>query len=165
MKRSAAWNLILFAVVLSACARTPVGTSGQANLEAPQGGELPAGIDPFAPTGGLTRVDTQGAIVVEITPLNLDTRSSQLEFEVALNTHSVDLSMDIAMIATLQTETGTTVPATLWEAERGGHHVTGKLIFPAATADGKPLVEGASKLILTIAGLDAPSRSFEWDIK
>jgi hypothetical protein len=56
------------------------------------------------------------------------------------------------------------VESTLWDAPRGGHHVEGKLIFPA-TKDGKPILEGATKLTLTIINVDAPTRIFEWDLK
>lgn len=112
----------------------------------------------------LTRMDEQGAIVFEITPLNLGTPADTLEFEVAMNTHSVDLSMDLAALSTLSTNTGLTIQAVKWDATPGGHHVSGTLIFPAAQ-DGKSILEGAGKLALTIVDVDAASRVFEWDLK
>lgn len=108
----------------------------------------------------LARVDEQGAVVFEITPLNLDTSADTLEFDVAMNTHSVDLSMDLAPLATLSTDTGVAIQATKWDAIPGGHHVNGKLIFPVMK-DGKSILEGASKLTLTIVNVDAASRVFE----
>jgi hypothetical protein len=72
--------------------------------------------------------------------------------------------MDLATLATLATDTGITVQATTWDAPRGGHHVEGKLIFPA-TKDDKPILEGATKLTLTIVDVDAPSRVFEWELQ
>lgn len=81
-----------------------------------------------------------------------------------MDTHSVDLSMDLATLSTLTTDTGFTVQAALWDAPRGGHHVRGKLVFPAVQ-DGKPILEGAGKLTLTITNVDAPSRIFEWDLE
>ena len=112
----------------------------------------------------LTRTDQQGAVIVEVTPLNLNNPAEQLEFDVAMNTHSVDLSMNLATLATLTTDTGVTVQATTWDAMPGGHHVSGKLIFPA-TQDGKSILDDASKLTLTIINVDAPSRIFEWQLK
>jgi len=112
----------------------------------------------------LTRMDEQGAIVFEITPLNLGTPADMLEFDVALNTHSVDLSMDLAALSTLSTDTGFTIQAINWDAIPGGHHVSGTLIFPA-TNDGKSILEGVSKLTLTIVNVDAASRVFEWNLK
>jgi len=101
---------------------------------------------------------------VEITPLNLDNPSDQLEFDVSMNTHSIDLSMDLATLATLTTDTGIAVQATLWDAPLGGHHVEGKLIFPALK-DGNSILEGATKITLTIVNVDAASRVFEWELK
>ncbi|GER78823.1 MAG: hypothetical protein HZC39_13120 [Chloroflexi bacterium] len=117
-----------------------------------------------ADAGPLTRIDQQGAIVVAVTPLNLDNPSTQLEFEVVMDTHSVDLSMDLAVLATLTTDTGITVQATLWDAPRGGHHVAGKLIFPSMK-DGTSVLEGAGKLTLTITDVDVPTRTFEWELQ
>jgi hypothetical protein len=110
------------------------------------------------------RTDGQGAIIFEVTPLNLDAPADTLEFDIVLTTHSIDLSMDLAATATLTTDTGVTVQATSWDAPRGGHHVEGKLIFPA-TKDGKSILEGATKLTITILNVDAPSRVFEWELK
>ena len=111
-----------------------------------------------------TRSDQQGAIIIEVTPLNLDSLTDTLEFDISMNTHSIDLSMDLATLATLTTDTGITLQATLWDAPLGGHHVEGKLIFPAAE-DGKSILEGATKLTLTIVNVDAASRVFEWELK
>lgn len=151
--------LLALAITLTACsAATP--TSDEAALQ-------PAGVSAEpAQTGGgdLTRTDQQGAVTVEVTPLNLDASADTLEFDVVLDTHSVELSMDLASLATLTTETGLTVPAARWDAPSGGHHVSGKLIFPA-TKDGKSILEGASKLTLAILNVDAASRVFEWELK
>jgi len=38
------------------------------------------------------------------------------------------------------------------------------LIFPALK-DGKSILDGASKLTLTIVNVDAASRVFEWELK
>jgi hypothetical protein len=72
--------------------------------------------------------------------------------------------MDLATLATLTTDTGVSVQATKWDATPGGHHVSGKLIFPA-TSDGKSILDGVTKLTLTIVNVDAASRVFEWDLK
>jgi len=126
----------------------------------------PAPVSDAAPTqtNELTRTDEQGAIVFVITPLNLGTPADTLEFDVSMNTHSVDLSMDLAQLATLSTDAGLTVQASKWDATPGGHHVSGKLIFPSIQ-DTKSILEGASKLTLTIINVDATSRIFEWELK
>lgn len=123
----------------------------------------PESADPSSTTQGLVRIDEQGAVVVEVTPVNLIAPGEAIEFEIGLNTHSIDLSMDLAALATLATDTGKTVQASQWDAPSGGHHVSGKLIFPAAV-DGQPILKGAKKLTLTIKDLDVPERVFFWDL-
>jgi hypothetical protein len=150
---------LLLTLALVACAPTqtaPLQTDPQPASASSDSSQTDA--------GDLTRTDQQGAIVVEVKPLNLDNPSDQLEFDVVMDTHSVDLSMDLATLATLTTDTGVTVQAAAWDAPRGGHHVEGKLTFPAVK-DGKSILEGASKLTLTIVDVDAPSRIFDWALQ
>jgi hypothetical protein len=118
---------------------------------------------PASTAGDLARLDNQGAVEVSVTPINLDNPGEQLVFEVALNTHSIDLSMDLATMATLNTDKGKSVQAATWDAPRGGHHVEGKLSFPASV-DGQPLLEGAKTLTLIIKDLDAPERVLTWEL-
>lgn len=101
--------------------------------------------------------------MVEVKPLNLETSASDLDFAVAMNTHSVDLGMDLTSAATLTTDTGVSVQPSSWDGPRGGHHISGTLIFPASQ-DGKPVLQGANKLTLTISNVGAPSRVFEWTL-
>lgn len=167
MSRGALVSFVGIAVLLSACAQTdaPITADAPAAQGAPTGpAEIPAGIDPFASGNGLTRIDDQGAIVVEVTPVNLEGAATQLEFSVALNTHSIDLSMDLASLATMTTDTGLSVAAESWDAPRGGHHTSGKLVFPLSP-EALPLLNEAGRLTLTISNLDAPSREFEWELK
>jgi len=178
---------VLFTVslILSACSASlssdpPSGTSQidpQPFDSAPPDGDRQDKPAPVSPTlsgeattetdsssnAPITVINQQGAVTVEVTPLNLNSPTEDLEFDVVLNTHSVDLSMDLTTLATLTTDTGVTVQATTWDAPRGGHHVEGRLIFPASKDD-KPILEGATKLTLTIVDVDAPSRVFEWDL-
>lgn len=112
---------------------------------------------------GEVQLDQHGAIEVTVAPLNLNAPDGSLNFSVGLNTHSVDLSMDLAPLATLEADNGLAVQAVLWEAPRGGHHVSGVLSFPL-TADGAALLEGAAQLSLKIRDLDAPERMFTWHL-
>jgi len=112
----------------------------------------------------LTRMDQQGMVTVEITPINLGMPGDTLIFEVSMNTHSVDLSMDLAALSTLITDTGLEVQASLWDAPRGGHHVSGKLNFPAYK-DGVFILEGATTFSLQVRNVDADLRVFEWPVQ
>lgn len=156
--------LLILTLILAACAPSQAGTDQTDPQPAPGSAESasPSGNDASA-SADLSRIDQQGAVTVEVTPLNLDNPSEQLEFDVVMDTHSVDLSMDLTTLATLTTDTGITIQAVLWDAPRGGHHVEGKLIFPA-TNDGKSILDGATTLTLTISGVDAPTRVFEWQV-
>jgi hypothetical protein len=80
-----------------------------------------------------------------------------------MDTHSVDLSMDLAELSTLQTDLGVSVAALDWTGG-SGHHVVGVLRFPAASSTGPAVLEGAGLLILTIREVDAPSRVFQWEV-
>ena len=112
----------------------------------------------------LTRIDQQGMVVMEVTPMNLGMPNDTLTFDVAMNTHSVDLNFNLAKHATLITDTGKMIQATAWDGPMGGHHVSGKLTFPA-NVDGTSILDGASKLTLEIRGVDAELRTFEWQLK
>jgi len=156
MKRILLPAFLTLSLVLAACSATVTQNDPQ---PAPVSGESSSPSNDSA-----MRIDEQGEIIFEITPLNLDSPTETFEFDVVMTTHSIDLSMDLATLSTLTTDTGVSVESTLWDAPRGGHHVEGKLIFPA-TKDGKPILEGATKLTLTIINVDAPTRIFEWDLK
>lgn len=111
-----------------------------------------------------TLVDEQGAVSVAITPLETAADAATLNFEVAMNTHSVDLSMDLSQLATVTTDTGATVKASAWTGQAGGHHVSGVLSFPAVN-DGASLLEGATTITLILEKVDAPKRTFSWGVQ
>ncbi|HEX9332184.1 MAG TPA: hypothetical protein VF896_09865 [Anaerolineales bacterium] len=168
MKNIALPILFLLTLILAACVPSQPSTGLTTPEVAPvsNNNSVPTNRPASSATsnGELARTDEQGAVVFQITPLNLDTATDTLEFDVAMNTHSVDLGMDLASLSTLSTDTGVAIPAAKWDATPGGHHVDGKLIFPL-TANGKSILDGASKLTLTIINVDAASRVFEWELK
>jgi hypothetical protein len=158
MKRILLPAILILSLVLSACSATSTPLQTDPQPDAVSG-------DSSSPSkDSAMRIDQQGAIIVEITPLNLDAPTDTLEFNVVMTTHSIDLIMDLAKLSTLTTDTGVSVEAAIWNAPLGGHHVEGKLIFPT-TKDGKPLLDGATKLTLTIMNIDTPTRIFEWGLK
>jgi len=114
------------------------------------------------PTMPLT--DKQGAVSVEVLPLNLGGLGQTLDFRVAMNTHSVELDMNLAEQATLSTDTGLTISPVRWDAPSGGHHVSGTLSFPAEV-DGAVVMDGVTELTLTLRNIDVPERVFVWALK
>jgi hypothetical protein len=174
MKRFALLISLTLIFILAACASSeevstelapPTAESVSTPLPTPTDDPaLTPTLFPSAANGELTRVDEQGAVIVQVTPLNLGLPADTLEFDILLNTHSIDLSMDLAVLSTLTAGTNGSIQPVSWEGPRGGHHVQGKLTFPAMQ-DGRSILEGASKLTLIITGVDAPSRIFEWELK
>ncbi|TLN28078.1 hypothetical protein FDZ74_00885 [bacterium] len=123
----------------------------------------PAATASLPATNDLAREDSQGSVVVVVTPLNLDSASETLEFDVSMNTHSVDLSMDLAKLATLTIDSEITVTPISWTGQLGGHHVEGTLSFPASV-DGKQILDEVTTLTITLQNVDAPERIFTWQL-
>lgn len=169
MKRSFALFPLVIGLFLAACSSTLLPTSSQSAI---QPSIAPAQETPAQPiqlvgnraTQLVELTDSQGAVTVTIKPLDLSSTAGTLSFEVALDTHSVDLSMDLTALATLTTDAGMTVQATRWDAPLGGHHISGILSFPSSI-DGKPILDGASKLTLIIKDVGFPVRIFAWDLE
>lgn len=81
-----------------------------------------------------------------------------------MNTHSVDLGVNLAKNAVLTTDTGLTVSPVRWDAPSGGHHISGTLSFAPVVGD-KVVLEGAARLTLTLRNVDVPERVFTWDLQ
>ncbi len=152
----------LLLAFLTACSSQSGGREAVAAASLPAAPLVNNAAQAPAPDGE-TKQDEQGQVTVSITPLNLSSHDDTLEFDVAMNTHSVDLSMDLAALATLQTDTGLTVEAITWDATRGGHHVSGLLHFPTEL-DGRHILDDATTLTLTLQNVDVPTRVFTWQI-
>ncbi len=153
-------SLLVLGFTLVACGSAQAGSSNSGIAIAKS---QPTATQAGSVAGNLIRTDSQGAVEFSVQPLNLDSPGDVITFEVSMNTHSVDLSMDLATLATLTTDNGASVQGVSWDGPRGGHHVSGTLIFPASIA-GKSILDGASKLTLIIKGLDAAERDFSWDL-
>jgi hypothetical protein len=112
-----------------------------------------------AESGFASQSNDEKAVTVEVTPLNLGSGAPSLDFEVAFNTHSEDLSFDPAQSSVLRDAAGREYLATAWEGSGpGGHHRSGVLRFEA------PEDAGASVevVIRDVAGV--PERVFHWDL-
>lgn len=156
--------VVALAILLAACAPQAgrvAASAGQPIDSAPT--QTAESVLPAENPDSLTKVDEQGAVAVEITPLNLENPGETLDFDVAMNTHSVDLGMNLVKLATLVTDTGREVTASAWDAPAGGHHVRGKLSF-SSSYDGKPLLEGATRVTLYLKNVDASLRLFTWQL-
>lgn len=104
-----------------------------------------------------TKSNSQGNVVVEVTPEKLGLNEPQNIFEVKLNTHSVDLDFDFEKIMVLMDDLGNQYQAIRWEGEKGGHHLEGKIVFPQLKA-------GGQKVTLKMAQIGGVERNFSWDL-
>ncbi len=149
----------MLASMLAACASptSPAAAPQTINASAPDSGPTASA------AADLARTDSQGSVEFVVTPINLAAPSETLDFDISMNTHSVDLSWNLAAQSVLTTDTGLEVKGLSWPAG-SGHHYEGTLTFPAKTADGKSLLDGAKKLTLTIRDAGAQERVFEWEV-
>lgn len=127
-------------------------------------GDYPQSLEPVPSSvelwfSGSPKIDQQGAVVVEVRPLHLNMKNQTLYFGIAMNTHSVDLSMDLAKLATL--DSGTVISAEFWDAPAGGHHVSGVLSFVLSEAEIEAIKE-AHEIQFSIVDVDAAERLFVW---
>ena len=152
-------GLAIVALVLAACAGAQPGAARPVAPTQPQPVTT-------VPSGSLTRSAAVGAVTVELTPLNLgDIKASTLDFKVVMNTHSVELGVDLAKLAVLEVGDNE-VAAKVWQGPAGGgHHVQGTLSFPGVNAASKPVLEGAKSITVVIRNLAGmPERKFTWNV-
>lgn len=151
--------LALLALLLAACANTAPAQPTPATSQSDETrGAATGGVEASFPT----QTSEGGQVSVAITWSGPE---SGLVFDVAMNTHSVDLDgYDLAQLAVLRTDTAQEVRPSGWDAAGGGHHRAGTLTFPSQDADGKPLlgpnVRAITLIIRNVAGI--PERSFQW---
>lgn len=124
-----------------------------------QSQEAQAQIDQPAALTFEPQSNNEKAVTVEVTPLNLSEGGTSLDFEVAFNTHSVELDFDPAKISALRDDQGQEVPALAWEGTGPtGHHRSGTLRFKGFDHP----TNFVEVVIHDVAGV--PERVFRWDL-
>lgn len=100
--------------------------------------------------------NSAGRVDIDVTPLAMD--GDAWEFEVALNTHSVDLGFDLTEVSALRCDQGQEFEAIAWDGSGpGGHHRSGVLKFAA-------LDHATSSVELVIRDVaQVPERVFRWE--
>ena len=113
-------------------------------------------------SAGATQTNEGGQVTIAAT---WQGSGAQPSFNVAMNTHAVDLDgYDLRQLVVLRIDGGRDVQPISWEAPKGGHHRSGTLTFPATSTDGTPLIaSGARTIELVIRDVaDVPERRFRW---
>ena len=107
-----------------------------------------------------TRKDSANGVTVTVTPANLAPGAKTWDFSIVLDTHSQDLSDDLAKSAVLVDERGNESTPIAWEgAAPGGHHRRGVLKFSPLEPRPKTL-----ELRLNRPG-EARPRIFRWNLE
>lgn len=108
--------------------------------------------------GGLKRTQQAGGVTVTVTPIDfVDTKAATIDFELVMDTHSGDLAFDMTKVATLLGDKAPVSP-TAWSGGKGGHHLQGRLSFPAAA------LRRAGPLTLTLKGVGGgKDLTFVWE--
>jgi len=144
-----------------------MGMMGQMTNTMPMTGTPSADQSEAAATAAdQTQTAELGAITFKVTPLNLeDAKAETLDFNIVLDTHTVDLNFDLAELVTLQIG-DQEVAASAWETAGSGnsnHHVEGTLRFATTDADGNALREAATEVSVVFRGLPGDGeRVFVW---
>lgn len=105
-----------------------------------------------------TKNNNDGGLSVEATPINFES-GQQIQFEIAFNTHQGDLDFDLTQQSVLIDDFGNIYLPLEWQGDRGGHHLSGKLIFPSL----KKMTKKIKLVINNVYGIK--ERVFAWDLE
>ena len=98
-----------------------------------------------------TLTSNENNVEFQVTPL------SASDFQIAINTHSVELDFDLTEISTLYDDIGNTYKPSKWDGSApGGHHRNGILKFSEINKNAKSI-----KLVIN----DGTEREFRWNLK
>ena len=170
MKRTSSWLMALLAgslwLVLG-CGVAPAAPAAQAGGAAAR--TTATGIphaDPTAtrdpsdnpPLEFRSQLNDAGGVTVSVTPVTLRAGAAA-EFDMALNTHSVELKDDLLKAVVLRDDAGREYTPSAWDgAGPGGHHRSGKLTFGVLATS----AQAVTLVVKNIAGV--PERVFQWQL-
>ena len=144
MKLRYYWGLIAMVIFVSGCGATATVFPTQSTQSTDS---------PFE-----SQVNEEGMVSIEITPINLLEQGATWDFNVDLETHSVDLSQDLMEVSVLVDGQGNEYVPLAWEgSEPGGHHREGVLKFAS-------LLEEELQVDLRLRTIgDVSERVFVWE--
>ncbi len=106
-----------------------------------------------------TKEHTGGNVTVIATPITLSP-GKPAQFDIAFETHSVDLNFDVVQHASLTDDKNSSLGTGVWDGSPpGGHHRKGTLSFFT------PLSAETKTVTLTFTNIaDVPTRSLTWEV-
>jgi hypothetical protein len=117
----------------------------------------------LAPAAGAewgTQKNSQGAVTVAVTPVELSAGAKTWDFKVVLDTHSQTLNDDLIKAVALIDDRGARHAPVAWDgAAPGGHHREGVLRF-------KPIAPRPQSIELQLRRPNEPAaRTFRWALQ
>ncbi len=150
-------SLLMLAVIIAGCSSgfVPAGKDG-AYPSTPANSASSDG-----PTNGRVQSNTGGSVTIDVEWIKAEDNS--LIFDVAMNTHSVDLDQyDLGQLAILRDNTGKEYHPVSWDSAPGGHHRQGTLTFPIPDSLGQGKAKHIEIVIQDIAGIK--ERVLKWKL-
>lgn len=107
-----------------------------------------------------SKTNSEGLVSVIVSPKNVSDVAEEWEFEIMLDTHSVELSDNLTQNSVLLNDNDKEYAPTSWDGDpAGGHHRKGVLKFAAIN----PLPRSITLKIRNIG--DVAERNFSWQIQ
>lgn len=105
-----------------------------------------------------TQTSSEGSVTVKATPIDIS-NGEQWRFNIVLDTHSDELSQELAEVISLRDDKGNLYKAVSWEGSPpGGHHREGELVFSPIS----PKPKSISLTVKNIGGI--AQRTFLWEL-
>lgn len=114
------------------------------------------------PINGWVQSDTGGRVTIDVEWTK--TENGSLVFDVAMNTHSVDLDQyDLGKLAVLRDDIGNEYHPVSWHSASGGHHRKGTLAFPLPDSLDRRKIAYFELILHDIAGVE--ERVLKWELE
>ncbi len=148
-------SILMVAVMLAGCSSRFV-PDGKEEVYSPSSSSSFDG-----PTNGLVQTNTGGSVTIDVEWIKVE--DGLLIFNVAMNTHSVDLDQyDLGELTTLRDDADNEYHLVSWDSAPGGHHRRGTLTFTLPDS----LSQGETKYLEIVIRdvADINERVLKWEL-
>lgn len=104
-----------------------------------------------------SKTNEEGSVVVTITPIDILSPSKEWKFDIAMNTHSIELQNPIETVIIIDNQ-GQEYKPINWNGPTEGHHMNGTLTFNQVS----PI---PNSIELKISNIDDVEKNFIWELK